>query len=203
MTSKHGVGDRPGNDVLPEAACGERARNGAEAAAMAADQFGQIADACGQQRFDPLAQSARQDRRAAAGADRHHHLAAIDDGGKDERGKLGAVHDIDRNAMPASARSDLRVERIGRRNDRSNVAQISGKRIADADFKATRTGKRHDVFGDVGLAREPAHVSRGRAQQTQLAESRFAGADKHHHAGSGVEEEGEEAHRFAPMVGVH
>src|SRR5262249_52954662 len=151
---ERGVGNATTNNVLPESPRGQRARNRAEAAAVTTDQFGELADPCRQHSFDALAQAPRQCWRASAGADRHHDLAAIDDRGKDESGKLGPVDNIDRDAVAARADGNLRVESLSRGNDGDDVAQIGRERIADADFKSPRSGERHDIFGNVEVARE-------------------------------------------------
>src|SRR4029077_17139725 len=52
--------------------------------AETADEAGEIADPCRQNRLDALAHAARNDRRCAAGADSDDDIAAIDNGRKDE-----------------------------------------------------------------------------------------------------------------------
>src|SRR5262249_59228888 len=104
---EHRLGNGTGDDVLPEPARRQRARHRREAAAVATDQFGKLADPRRQQRFDQLAQTPRQNRRGSTGADRDHHLTAIDDGGKNEGREFGPVDDIDGDEMAASAATAL------------------------------------------------------------------------------------------------
>jgi hypothetical protein len=187
MAGEDGLGDRTSDDALPEAARRHRARNRGKAAAMASDQGGEFADARGQQGFDQLAQAPRQCRRSSTGPDCDHHLAAIDDGGKDEGRQLRAVDDVDGDAPGPRALGDLRVDRISRRRyDRRDVAHVGAERIADADFQTAPSGQRQELFRNVGVAREPAHVRSGGAQQTQLAERRLARADKDEDACGGI-----------------
>ena len=96
---------------------GQRFRAATMLFAMALHQRGELADARGQNGFDPFANPARQDRRCAAGADRDHDIAAIDDGGKDEGRKVRAVDHIHRNAERPGARREPR--RRSRRPRRS------------------------------------------------------------------------------------
>jgi len=56
------LGNGACDDVLPEAARRQRARDRGESTAVPADQFGKIADASGQQGLDQLAQPPRQHR---------------------------------------------------------------------------------------------------------------------------------------------
>jgi hypothetical protein len=107
---EHRLGNRTSDDILPEAARRQRTRNGGEATAMAADQFGKLADPRGKQRFDPFTQALRQNRGSSAGADGDDHLATIDDGGKDKGRQIRAVDNIDRDALPTRARGDMVVE---------------------------------------------------------------------------------------------
>ncbi len=182
--------------MLPEAARRQHARNRGEATAVAADQRGQIADAGGQQGLDQLAQAPRQNRRGAAGADRDHDLAAIDDGGKDEGRELRPVHDIDGDAPTARPSCHLGVERLARRrNDRNGVAQIGSQRIAGADFEPAASGERQLLFRHVGLAGEPAHMRAGCTQEAQLAERGLARADEDKDADGAVEKHRKETHR--------
>ena len=146
---------------------------------MAADQLGELADARGQYRFDQLAQAPRQNRRAAAGRDRNHDLAAIDDGGKDECRQNRTVDDIDGNALATRACGNLTIEQFaGGRNDGDDVAQVRLERIPEADFKLPLPRRRRQLFRNVDTAGEPADVCAGRPQQAQLRERRLARADK-------------------------
>ena len=77
---------------------GEFGDAGMNRLAPAADEAGEIADARGQHRFDALAHTARDHRRRAAGADRDHDVAAIDDRRKDEGGMREVVHHVDGKA---------------------------------------------------------------------------------------------------------
>src|SRR6516162_8558532 len=176
------LGNGTCDDVLPKAARRQRARDGRKSAAVSADQSSEVADAGGQQGLDQLAQPPRQDRRGSAGADRDHHLAAIDDGGKNERREVRPVDDIDGDAVAAGAGGDLSVERVARRgNDGDGIAQIGLEWIGEADFEPARSRQRQHRFRDVDVARQPAHVR--------------AGGDNNDDASSGIEEDREEPHR--------
>ena len=137
-----------------------------------------------------------QNRRGSTGADRDHHLTAIDDGGKNEGREFGPVDDIDGDAMAASAGSDVSVERIaGRGNDGDGIMPIGFERIAKADFEPALSRQRQRLGRNVGVAGEPAHVRSGRTQQAQLTERGLARADNDDDASGGIEEHGKEVHR--------
>ena len=73
--------DRAVDHALPEAAAQREFGDAAvDRFAPAADEAGEIADPRRQHRLDALAHAARHHRRGAAGADRDHDVAAIDDG---------------------------------------------------------------------------------------------------------------------------
>ena len=151
----------------------------------------------GQQGFDQLAQAAREHRRRSAGADRDHHLAAIDDGGEDEGRELRPVDDIDRDALRgARARRFVRSSASpAARNDGGDVAQVGWQRIADIDLEPAAPGKRQHLFRNVGDRGKPAHMRAGGAQQAQLAERGLARADKNKDTRGGIEEQRQETHR--------
>ena len=150
------------------------------AAAIAAHQRGEIADARRHDRLDALAQAPRQHRRMAAGADRHHHVAAVDDRREHEGGEVGAVDHVDRNAGLAGARGNRLVARVaGRAHDRDRAGEIGGQRIVEIDLELPGRGRGlHDLVGDVGVAGEPAHGRMGGEQQPQLVDRVLARADK-------------------------
>src|SRR5262249_52466346 len=132
----------------------------------------------------------------SAGADRDHHLTAIDDRGKNERRELGPVDDVDGDAVAAGACGDLRVERVaGRRNDGHGIAQIGLERIANTDFEPALSRQRQHRSRNADVAREPAHVRAGGTQQAQLAERGLARADNDDDASGGIEEHRKEPHR--------
>ena len=91
----------------------------ADALAIALHQAGELADARRQQRLDALAQTTRQHRRRAAGADRHHDVAAIDDRRHDESGEIGPVDHVDRNAHGARTCGDGVIARSASGRDNS------------------------------------------------------------------------------------
>src|SRR5262249_35866954 len=190
------LGDGACDDVLPEAPRRQRPRDGGESAAVSADQSGKVADAGGQQGLDQLAQTPRRHRRGPTGADRDHHLATIDDGGKNERREFRPVDDIDGDAVAAGACGDLSVQYVASRaNDGHGIAPIGPERIAEADFEPALSRRRQHLFGDVGVAGKPAHVRAGGTEQAQLAERGLARAHNDDDASGGIEEHRKEPHR--------
>ncbi len=142
------------------------------AAPIAAHQSGEIADTRRHDRLDALAQPARQHRRMSAGADGHDHVAAIDDGRKNESGEIGAIDHVHGNAGVAGTHGDLVVARIaGRSHDRDRTGEVGGQRIMEVDLELARAGGRlHDLVGYVGVARVPANGGVRSEQQAQLVD---------------------------------
>src|SRR5262249_34226206 len=160
------------------------------------DTRGRPEERGGHRRPDQPPQPPRQHGRAAAGADRHHHLAAIDDGRKNEGRQLRPVDDVNRDALRAGARGYGRVAGIADGgDDRDHVGEIGPQRISDADLEPALAGKRQYLFRDIGIAGEPAHVRAGRAQQTKLGKRRRARSDQHDDARGGIQEHRQETHR--------
>src|SRR5262249_15910773 len=96
----------------------------------------------------------------------------------------------------AGAGGDLSGGSVARRgNDGDGIAQIVLERIAESDLEPTRSRQRQHRFGEVDVAREPAHVRAGGTQQAQLADRGLAGADNNDDASSGIEEHRKEPHR--------
>jgi hypothetical protein len=150
---EHRLGNRARDDILPETARRQRARDRGEPAAMAPNQCCKFADPRGEQRFDPLAQALRQDRRSSPGADSDDHLAAIDDSGKNEGREIRAIDDIDGNALATRARGDVMIEQIaGGRNNGHDVAQVGLEGVPDADFKLPLPLGRRQFLRNVGAA---------------------------------------------------
>src|SRR5262249_39755612 len=81
------------------------------------------------------------------------------------------------------------------RHDRDHVAQVRLARIADADLEPARSRQRRHFFGNVGVAREPAHMGTARPQQAQFGERSLARSDQSKGSGGGVEEDRKETHR--------
>ena len=189
--------DRTVDDALPEppqrAPAASRLRR---THAEAAHQRGEIADPRRQQRFDAFAQPPRQHRRRAAGADRDHDIAAIDNGGEDERRKLRPVDDIDRNVLAPCQRRDIVVERVaGRRHHGDAIGKIGLARIGETNFE--RPGQRGGqyFFGDADVLGIPAHPRACGAQQAELIERRRPGPNQAHHAFREIEKHRQETHR--------
>jgi len=127
----------------------------------------------------------------------NHHLAAIDDGGKNEGRKIRTVDDIDGETFPARTRGHFIIEPVaGRRDDGRHIAQAGREGIAEADLEPALAGSRRRLFRNVGAAGKPAHMRSGGAQQPQLGERGLARADKNKDASSrGIEEDRKEPHR--------
>ena len=101
-----------------------------DARSEAAHQRRKIADARRQQRLNAFAQTPRQNRRRAAGADRDHNVTAINDGGENESRKLRPVDDVDRHAVRARPCGDGGVPRIaGGTHDGDEIGEIRDSRI--------------------------------------------------------------------------
>ncbi len=166
------------------------------AAAIPAHQRGEIADARGHDRLDAFAQPARQHRRMAAGTDRHDHVAAIDNGGEDERGEVGAIDHVHRNTGVAGARGNLLVAPIASRaHDRDRAGEIGGQRIVEIDLELARAGSRlHDLIGHVGMAGVPAHGGVRGQQQTQLIDRMLARAGERDGTAGDIHENRQKAH---------
>ena len=175
---KHRRADRAVHDLLPELP--RRLHGLGHAAAIAAHQRGEVADARGHDRLDALAQAPRQHRRMTAGADRHDHVAAIDDRREHEAGKVRTVDHVHRNAGLAGAGRNRLVARIaGRAYDRDGAVEIGGQGIVKVDLEMPGRGRGlHDLVGDVGVAGEPAHGRMGGQQEPQLVDRVLARADK-------------------------
>ncbi len=171
-----------------------------EALAIAAHQGGEIADARRQQRLDPLAQPARQNGRGAAGADRDHDVAAVDDGGKDEGRQVGPVDHVDRDAGRARARGDGFVHRAsGGAHDGDDAGEVRRCGIArdNVELSFARVG------ADRGLGRSdcklfragvPADAGAGRAQEPQLVVRRRSTSDQGDRSVGDIEKHGKETH---------
>ena len=130
--------DRSVDDALPESPQRDRAapfpRGGG---AKTTHQSREVADARRQQRFDALPQPPRQHRRSAAGADRHHDLAAIDNGRKDESRQIGPIDDVDRNSLPARLCGEVIVARIADgRHDGDEAGEIRLPRVGTRNLNA-------------------------------------------------------------------
>ncbi len=131
------------------------------------------------------------------GADRHHHLAAVDDGRKREGGQVGAVDHIDRNAGVARAHRNLFVALVaGRAHHRDRAGKTCRQRIVEIDLEMARTGGGlHDLVANVGMTRIPAHGGVRREQEPKLGDGLLAGADQRHRAAGHIEEYRKKTHR--------
>ena len=152
-----------------------------DALAIAAHQGGKIADARGHDRLDALAQPPRQHRRMTAGADRHDHLAAIDDRRKDEGGQVGAVDHVHRDAGVARARGNFFVAlrrrsrsrpRSRRQNSRS-ADRGNRPRACPGRRRPARSRRRHrygrDTSARLHARRATAATWRSRARRSRPA----------------------------------
>src|SRR5690606_18776898 len=110
--------DRTVDRILPETALlGESLQPRGDTRTPAAEERGELSDARGKQRFDPLTDAAREDGRCPAGADGDDHFAAIDDRRHDEGGEFGTVDDVDRERTRLRPNRDFAVERLARGGD--------------------------------------------------------------------------------------
>ena len=99
VAGEHQLGDRPFERAFPEASPrGRRAEPGVDQRARAADERGEPAVGGGDQRLQARAQHPPEQRRSAAGRDRHDERRAIEDRGRDEVAEVGAVGDADRRS---------------------------------------------------------------------------------------------------------
>jgi hypothetical protein len=153
--------DRAVDDTLPESPqrigaapflCGSRAKT--------AHQRREVADARRQQRFDALAQPPRQHRRGAAGPDRDHNLAAVDNGRKNESRQVGPVDDIDRNSLPPRLRGDRIVALIAEgRDDGNQAGEVRLLRIGSRNLDPSGPQLGGEIgFDGAGAFSEPAHA---------------------------------------------
>ena len=131
---ERGNADRTIDHALPESP--QRTRRMARARemfAVATHQSRKIADARRQQRFDALAQAAREHRRGPAGADRDYDIAAIDHGRNEKGRQVGPVDHVDHDVAGAGARGDLLIDRAaGRRDHRHEFGEVGLQRIDKA-----------------------------------------------------------------------
>src|SRR5258708_10130193 len=170
----------------------------------AADEGCEVTDPGGQSRFDALAHAARHHRRGSAGADGDHHVAAIDDRGKNKARMLEIVHHIDGQAdrFCACRHCNSDVASACAR-DRNDAGEIGGERIAFREPDPR------------GICFEPAHIrmaigcvpadARGRGcQQAEFCARRIAGADQKHRTGLQIEKYRQESHAIlaSPTSGV-
>jgi hypothetical protein len=138
-SGERGDADRSVDHALPEPPQRRRgvARAG-EGLAVSTHQGSKIADARREQRFNPLAQAPREHGRIAAGADRDHHVAAIDHGRNEKGRQVGPVDHVDRHIAGAGAGSDLLIERsAGRRDHGDEFREVGLERIGQGDFQMT------------------------------------------------------------------
>ena len=198
--------DRAIDHPLPEAAAQRHLRNAVvHQFAPAADERGEIADAGGQHSFDALAHAARHDRRSSAGADGNDHVAAIDDGGKNESRMREIVHHIDGQTDRLGPRRHRNSDVAGARaQDGNDAGEIGRQRIAirKLDPRHIGSGKPAQIMLAVG--REVADARASRRQQAQFRPRQIAGADQQHRSGLQVEKDWQESHATlaAPTCGV-
>ena len=157
--------------------------------APAADEAGEIADPRRQHRFDALAHAARHHRRGAAGADGDDHVAAIDDGGKNESRMREVVHHIDGQADRLGPRRHRNADVAGARaQDRNDAGEIGRQRIAFGKLDPRRVRGIQAAHIMMAVGREPADARARRRQQAQFRPRQIAGADKQHRTGLQIEE---------------
>ncbi len=196
MTGQHQRADRTIDHALPEAAALRGLGNaGVNGFAETADEFREIADARRDDSLDLLAQAARHHRRSAAGADRDHDIAAVDDRRKNESGMRDVVHHIDgqperfrtqrhRNADIACARAE----------HRDHAREIGGQRIALGEIDARELRRFQTVRVMRARGRIPADARAGCQQNAQLRQRKLAGAGQNDRTGLQIEEDRQIAH---------
>ena len=194
---EHQRADRAVDHALPEAAAQRKFGNARmHRLAEAADEAGEIADPRRQHRLDALAHAARHHRRGAAGADRDHDIAAIDDGGKDESRMREVVHHIDGQADRLRPRRHRNADVAGTRTeDRNDAAEIGGERIAIVRVRSAPTSSAPmpaDIM--IAVGRKPADPRTGRRQQPQFGAREIARANEQHLAALQIEKHGQESH---------
>ena len=202
---QHGGADRAVDDALPEAAAQRKLGDAlVDGFAEAADELGELADARRQQRLDLLAHAPRHHRRRAAGADRDHDIAAIDDRRKDEAGMLEIVHDVDGQAERLRARRhrNADIARAGA-DDGDDAREIGGERIACRDLDARRVlGAQTQIL--IAVDRMHANARTGSSEHAQLGAQKLTRADEDHRTGLEIEEHRQEPHAIlaSPTSGV-
>ena len=154
---------------------------------------GQGAETGRQHRLDLLADALAEDRGRTLGADGDHQRVAVDDGGGDDGGEVGAVDDIDRNA------AGLRGGRYRRLERRVGSDEHQGRTVQHAGLEAgAEPGNGAMADQPVELGMEPVGDERHDClrfeQQPDLAQGFLAAADHHHAALAHVEEHREIAH---------
>ena len=134
---------------------------------------GEIADPRRQHRLDAFAHAARHHRRCAAGADRDHHVTAIDDRGKNEARMRQVVHHIDRQADRLCPHRHRNSDVAGARaKNRNHTAEIGRQRIAFGNLDPRRVGRLQSADIMIAIGREPANARAGRSQQRNFARAR-------------------------------
>src|ERR1700745_1542283 len=108
--------------------------------APAADEAPELTDARGKHSLDAPPPAARHDGRSATGANGDYHIAAIDDGGKNEGRMRKVVHDIHRKTERPGARRHRRTDLAGARTKhRDDSGEIGGQWIALGRLDAPRS----------------------------------------------------------------
>jgi hypothetical protein len=194
---QHRGTDRPVDDLLPEHPRRQRKLRFGDALAIAAHQRREIADARGHDCFDALAQPSRQHRRMTVGADRHHDIAAIDDGRKHETRQIGTVDHVDRNAGIAGARGNFFVACIAEgAHHRDRAGEVRSQGIMKIDLEPARSdGRLYDLVGDIGVAGIPAHRRTRGQEQPQLIDGVLARTHERHRAAGDIHKNREKPHR--------
>ena len=164
--------------------------------APAADEAGEIADPRRQHRLDALAHAARHHRRGAAGADRDHDVAAIDDGRKNESRMREVVHHIDGQADRLGPRRHRRSDVAGARaQDRNHAVEIGRQRIALGELDPRRCRRPRarctSWWPSVAYQRTRAPAA---ASRRNFARAEIAGADQQHRTGLQIEKYRQESH---------
>ena len=132
-----------------------------------------------QQRLDLRADAAEQQRRGAVGTDADGDVATFDDGGNEEIGKLGAVHDVDQGAAGPGGRGDLFIQgTAGRADHQAHAIEQSGGEGACPMDDAALFGEAGD-FG-IGFGGDNGDGRLGLQQQPDLAGGILAAADHQH-----------------------
>ena len=200
---KHVGGERAIEEVFPEHAAARWILDARlDRRTQFARQPGERAEPLRQERFEALAQSAREHRRIAAATDSDDDRRAIDDRRHDEARQLAIVDDVDRNVTTLGLARDPCVDRalVGRRDRQPHAVQM------------LRTELRRDVrdlarccslrqAGDKLGCNDP-DLRGGSQQQIDLAFGNCAAADDEHGLVGETQKYGEVVHRQVATAAV-
>jgi hypothetical protein len=153
--------------------------------APAADEAGEIADPRRQHGLDEFAHPARHHRRGTAGTHGHHHVTAIDDGGKNEGRMCQVIHHVYGKADRLRPRRHRRPDIAGARaEDCNDAAEIGGQRIISGKFDPRRIGGPKAAHIVIAVGGVPANMRARRGQQAQFRPRQVAGTHQQYRTGS-------------------